>query len=155
MFERYGAADALLRSGQFAQAAEALAAIASEAPDYQSASKLLLEAREGITTQARYAMDAGSKLAASGDLPGAMAEYQRAKTIAPSLGDLPDLIRQLTDRMVREGNEHYARARQYDALGRNAEAAEAYDRVLKLLPPDDPKSGIAQARLKVLRVGGR
>ena len=153
MFERYRAAEAQLTAGQFVQAAEALAAIASEEAGYQSVGALLTQAHEGILNEARKAMTAGSNLVKEGDLPGAMAEYRRAKVLAPGLAGLEQAIAELTGRMAQEGNEWYRRARQYDALGRNADAASAYERVVALLPAGDPKHGISLARLKALRGG--
>jgi pSer/pThr/pTyr-binding forkhead associated (FHA) protein len=153
MFERYRAAEAQLSAGQFAPAAEALAAIASEEAGYQSVGALLTQAREGLINEARQAMAAGSSLAKGGDLPGAMAEYRRATVLAPGLTGLEPAIAELAGRMTQEGNEWYRRARQFDALGRNADAASAYERVVALLPAGDPKHGISLARLKALRGG--
>jgi len=154
-FERYTQAQALMAKGDFAGAAALLSRILADEPGYQSASSMLARARQGLAMRAKEALDAGMKLEGNGDLPGALQEYERAKQLDPSLARADELIRDLRERMVREGNEAYARAKQYDALGRQTEAIELYQRVLKLLPPDDPKYQTAQARLKALRIGGQ
>lgn len=155
MFKRYRQAESLLQAGRFSEAAVEGAAIAAEEPSYLAIATLMLDARQGIAGQATRAIEAGSVLERTGEFVAAMSQYERAKQLDPSLRASDALIRQLRERMLHEGAPLYTRAKQYDALGRSTEAADLYDRVLKMLPADDPRYGLAQARVKVLRTGGR
>ncbi|MCX6538138.1 MAG: FHA domain-containing protein [Acidobacteria bacterium] len=154
IFERYGAAEGLLRVERFADAAAAFTAILAEEPGYESSADSLKEARAGITAQTRQAIAAGSALEASGDLVAALSQYERARQLDPSLDEVDNLEKQLRVRMTQKGNELFAEAKQFDASGRSPkEAIDRYQRVLGLLPPDDPKHVFAKSRLEALRAG--
>jgi TolA-binding protein len=153
--ERYQAAGDLLRAGKYAEAIQALSAIAAEERGYQSVGSLLAEARYALATQARQIIAGAKKLEENGDLVAALAELERAKQADPSLPETADLILKLRDHIELDAADAYAKAKQHDAAGRSVEAAEQYDRVVKLLPPSDARRQTAVARLKALRTVGR
>ena len=153
MLERLATAVGLLRADRFAEAATALTAILAEEPGWESAADRLKEARAGIPAQARRAIAAGSALEASGDLAGAMSQYEHARQLDPTLSELDSLVRPLRGRMTQKGNELFAEASQYHGRNKIKEAADLYQRVLALLPPDDPKHAMAKSRLDAIRAG--
>ena len=53
--------------------------------------------------------------------------------------------------MRAEASDAFTKARQYDTVGRVAEAIALYERVVAFLPEDDPTRKIAKARLDVLK----
>jgi hypothetical protein len=53
--------------------------------------------------------------------------------------------------MAREGADAFARARQYDAMGKRSEAIAAYDRAARYLPDTDARKQEARTRLDSLR----
>ncbi len=153
--ERYVAAGDMLRAGKFSDAVAVLSAIASEERGYRSVASLLAEARYGLATQARQILAAAKRLEDAGDLTGALLELDRARQTDPSLPEHADLMRQLKEHIEKDASDAYAKAKAYDAAGKNVEAAEAYDRVVKLLPASDARHQTALARLKALRTVGR
>jgi tetratricopeptide (TPR) repeat protein len=155
MSERYRAAGELLRAGKFTEAIPLFSAIAAEERGYQSVNSLLAEARYGLSTQTRQIVAGARKLEEGGDLPAALAELERAKQADPSLSETPELIRNLREHIEKDAADAYAKAKQHDAAGRSVDAAEQYDRVVKLLPQTDARHQTALARLKALRTVGR
>ena len=154
MFERVGAARALVTSGRFSEAVAAISGVTADVPDYPGLSDLAAEARKGLAGQARQAVDDGVALEARGELREAMVRFERAKQMDPSLSATDLRIRGLRDRMLAEGRQAYLDAKQYDFTGEKTKAISLYERAVALLPPDDPKSVAARERLKAL-AGGR
>ncbi len=155
MNDRYLAAGEMLRARQFSDAVAALSAIAGEERGYRSVASLLAEARYGLATQSRQILAGAQKLEDSGDLIEALAELDRARQTDPSLPEHAELMRKLKDHIEKDASDAYAKAKAHDAAGRNTEAAEQYDRVVKLLPRSDARHQTALARLKALRTVGR
>jgi len=154
MFDRVTAAGGLVSSGRVAEALTAISGITAEAPDYPGLSDLAAEARKGLAAQAVQAVDAGVALEDRGALRDALAQFEHAKQLDPSLPSVDARIRGLQDRMLAEGRQAYLDAKQYDFTGDKAKATALYERVVALLPPDDPKCVLARDRLKAL-AGGR
>jgi tetratricopeptide (TPR) repeat protein len=50
-----------------------------------------------------------------------------------------------------EGLEAYRRGRQFDAVGRTADALAMYDKAVRLLPSDHPSARAAKERITALR----
>ena len=56
-------------------------------------------------------------------------------------------------RIKTPGDDAFARAETFDALGRTERAIAQYERAVQLLVPDDPNRKTAKQRLDVLRTG--
>ncbi len=151
----YQKAVELMRTAKYPEAISVLSAIAAEERGYQSVTSLLAEAKYGLATQARLIIAGARKFEEGGDLKQALAELERARQADQSLAEVGELIRVLRERIEREAADAFAKARQHDAAGRSTQAAEQYDRVLKLLAPTDERYQTSAARLKALRTVGR
>lgn len=149
--QQYEQARALLAKGQFAEAIAAFEAIEARSPGYGESAKLIAEARAGIRQQAQAAMEQGTKLMKEGDLLGARRQYERAQALDRGLPGLADAQARLRAEMTLAGEQAYRRARQYDALGRGADALPLYEQALQLLPEGHASRQTAQERVTALR----
>lgn len=149
--QQYEQARALLAKGQFAEAIAAFEAIEARSPGYAESAKLIAEARAGIRQQAQAAMEQGTKLMKEGDLLGARRQYERAQALDRGLPGLADAQARLRAEMTLAGEQAYRRARQYDALGRGADALPLYEQALQLLPEGHASRPTAQERITALR----
>lgn len=149
--QQYEQARGLLGKGQFAEAITALEAIQAKSPGYAESARLLAEARAGIRQQAQAAMDQGTRLMKEGDLLGARRQYERAQSLDRGLPGLADAQARLRAEMTLAGEQAYRRARQYDALGRAADALPLYEQALELLPEGHANRQMAQERVAALR----
>jgi tetratricopeptide (TPR) repeat protein len=149
--QQYEQARGLLAKGQFAEAIAALEAIQAKSPGYAESAKLLAEAHAGIRQQAQAAMEQGTKLMKEGDLLGARRQYERAQALDRALPGLADAQARLRAEMTLAGEQAYRRARQYDAMGRAADALPLYEQALDLLPEGHANRQMAQERVAALR----
>jgi pSer/pThr/pTyr-binding forkhead associated (FHA) protein/tetratricopeptide (TPR) repeat protein len=149
--QQYEQARGLLAKGQFSEAIAALEAIQAKSPGYGESEKLLAEARAGIRQQAQAAMDQGTKLMKEGDLLGARRQFERAQALDRGVPGLADAQARLRAEMTVAGEQAYRRARQYDAMGRGADALPLYEQALQLLPEGHASRQTAQERVAALR----
>jgi len=149
--QQYEQARALLAKGQFAEAIGAFEAIEAKSPGYGESAKLIAEARAGMRQQAQAAMEQGTKLMKDGDLLGARRQYERAQSLDRGLPGLAEAQARLRTEMTLAGEQAYRRARQYDALGRGADALPLYEQALQLLPEGHASRQTAQERVAALR----
>jgi tetratricopeptide (TPR) repeat protein len=150
--DRYNRAQGAVEGGAFATAIPILEQLQRDEPNYRDVPALLARAREGLGANAKQALASGSKLEASGDLPGALQQYERARQLDPSVAPAADqAVARLRARMTKEGTAAYTSGRQYDALDRLEQAIAQYERAVRLLSDDDPNKKIANDRLAVLR----
>jgi predicted component of type VI protein secretion system len=150
---KYTSAKAALDRGEFAAAAAGFDAILKEEPGFLDAPQLLIRSREGQRGSARDAFEAGNKLDASGDWVAALQKYDLARQIDPSLAGLDEAAKRVHEKMRVAGADAFKRARQYDALGRSAEALKDYEKAAQWLPADDSNRKVARDRADQLKAG--
>jgi tetratricopeptide (TPR) repeat protein len=153
LLSRYTSSKAALDRGEFATAASGFDAILKEEPGFLDAPQLLIKARQGMRGSARDAFEAGNKLDAAGDWPGALQKYEQVRRIDPAYAGLDDAMGRVHEKMRAAGTDAFKRARQYDALGRSADALKHYETAAQLLPPDDPNRKIARDRADQIKAG--
>jgi tetratricopeptide (TPR) repeat protein len=151
--QRYAAAKSALERGRYAEAAAAFDAILQLQPGYEDAAVQLAKARGAQKAQATDAVQQGRQLAQSGNLIGAREAYQRARALDPAAPGLAEAMATLTEQMRETGQQAYRKARQYDAVGRGADAVPLYQQAVQYLPDSDPNRKVAQDRLAALRGG--
>lgn len=150
--ERYARARAALDAGAYGNAVNLLTEIQNSDPNYRDVPALLTRAREGVRASAQKALEDAARLETAGDWPAALEQYERAKALDPSMaGAAEESAKRVRGRMRTEGNDAFTRARQYDALGRTADARTLYERAFRYLPDDDPNKKLAKERLDMLR----
>ena len=90
-------------------------------------------------------------LAGSGDLAGALREYERARQIDPNLVSIASGVAEVRGKMKGAGDEAYKRGRQLEAVGRLQDATMQYTRAAEMLPADDANGRAARERLENLK----
>jgi tetratricopeptide (TPR) repeat protein len=148
---RYAFAKVALDRGDFAAAAGGFAALLLEEPGFLDAPQLLVKAREGLRAAAADALESGNKLDAAGDWVSALRRYEQAREIDRAVPGLEEAIKRVRDKMHTAGLAALRRARQFDALGRFAEALSEYEKAAQWLSPDDPNQQIAKGRADQLK----
>jgi predicted component of type VI protein secretion system len=148
---RYAFAKVALDRGDFSAAAGGFAAILLEEPGFLDAPQLLVKAREGLRTAAVEMIDAGNKLDASGDWVSALKKYDQAREIDRTVPGVDEAVKRVRDKMHAAGGNALRRARQFDALGRFADALAEYEKAAQWLSPDDPNQQIARGRADQLK----
>lgn len=104
------------------------------------------------TAAVQEALEAGAKSEQEQDWDRALEHYQRARQLDPSLGVIVDAaVTRVRTRRAADSAEAYRRARQYDALGRVADAITWYERAIRGLPEGDSNRALAVQRLAVLK----
>lgn len=102
---------------------------------------------------ARTALEAGTRAETTKDWKTALQHYQRARALDPSMSVFIDAsIARVKEQMgTPSDSDALRRARQYDALGRRAEAITWYERALESLPESDPNRDVVRKRLNELK----
>ena len=150
--DRYGRARVAVDSGAFANAITLLNEIQQSEPDYRDVPSLLTRARDGQRAAAQKALEEATRLETAGDWPASAQQYDRVKELDPSMTGVADeSSKRVRARMKTEGTDAFTRARQYDAVGRIADAITFYDRAFRYLPDDDPNKKTAKERADLLR----
>lgn len=150
--ERYGRARGAVDSGSFANAVALLNEIQQSEPDYRDVPALLARARDGQRAAAQKALEEATRLETAGDWPASAQQYDRVKELDPSMAGVADeSSKRVRARMRTEGTDAFTRARQYDAVGRTADAITFYDRAFRYLPDDDQNKKTAKERADLLR----
>jgi tetratricopeptide (TPR) repeat protein len=152
--QRYAQGKAALERGRYAEASAAFEEVLQQEPGYLDTQALLTQTRTAQKAKAVEALQAGQKLADSGDLSGAREQYTRARSLDRSTPGLDEAVASLAEKMKDVGASAYRRARQYDALGRSADAIPLYEQAVQYLPDSDSNKKTAQERLAALK-GGR
>ena len=67
-------------------------------------------------------------------------KYEEARRLDPSIAGLDDAVKRVYDKQRSAATEALRRARQFDAVGRSADALKEYEKAAQLLPPDDPSA---------------
>ena len=152
---RYSFAKVALDRGDFAAAAGGFAAILLEEPGFLDAPQLLVKARDGLRGAAAELIESGNKLDAAGDWIGALKKYDQAREIDRATPGLEEAVKRIREKMRDAGVASLRRARQFDALGRFAEALTEYEKAAQWLSPDDPNQQIARGRADQLKARNR
>jgi tetratricopeptide (TPR) repeat protein len=146
-----------LGAGNYATAISEFEAIERDAPGYKDVAARLAEAQQKLDDTIRAAALAGSRkaladgahLEKTGDLAGALRQYESARSGDPAAAELS--VTRLRARMKTEGADAYKKAKVYDAVGRTTEAIALYEKAVQFLPADDPTHRLAEERLATLR----
>jgi tetratricopeptide (TPR) repeat protein len=149
--KRYQQAKAELTRGDYEHAVPDLEAINKDKPGYQDVGTLLDQAKSLRRADAQKQLTAGNTAAGKADYTGAMAAYQRAAKIDPTLAGVQDGMNNVRQKMRDEGEAAYRRARQLDAVGRTQDALPLYQKAVTLLPADDPSGKAARDRIEALK----
>ena len=150
--DRYTRARNALDGGEFATAISILEGIQRDDANYRDVVVLLTRAHQQLAALARRALDNGMRLELSGDLLGAVDQFQRSRDTDPSVAaEATESINRVRARMTMEGTEAFSRARQFDFQRRVGQAIAEYDRAFRYLPDTDPNKQVAKARLDALR----
>jgi tetratricopeptide (TPR) repeat protein len=156
----YNAAQDAFDRRAFAEAETLLESLIAAKPDYPGAESLLAAVRDAAIAARReaasQAMIEARQFEASADWKTALEAYERAATLDGGLRPAVEAAQSaIRDRMVRAGEDAFARARQYDARGRNPEALALYERALQYLPESHPNRAAAAERATALRTAVR
>jgi tetratricopeptide (TPR) repeat protein len=151
---QYDGAKTAFDRRQFAAAISGFEAVLKAEPKYRDAPQLLARARVEIKTTGRDALEAGNRFDAGGRWTQALEQYDRARQLDPSLRTQADDARtRVLAKMRGAGGDAFKRARQFDALGRSAEALKEYENAAQWLPPDDANRAVARQRADQLKAG--
>lgn len=152
---RFEQAESAFKAGQYRLAISNLQSVLRSDSTFPTAEAKLEEVKSTVRTMAEAAFAEGVKLEKSGEFSDAIRAYERSQEIATmmyaAMNGADEAIARVRESMVSTGQDAFKRARQYDALGRGAEAVSMYSRALELLPPADPNRQVAQERLSVLK----
>ena len=148
---RYAFAKVALDRGDFSAAAGGFAAILLEEPGFLDAPQLLVKARDGLRAAAAEMIESGNKLDTAGDWVSALKKYDQAREIDRTVPGLDEAVKRVRDKMHAAGGNALRRARQFDALGRFADALLEYEKAAQWLSPDDPNQQIARGRADQLK----
>lgn len=147
----YAQGKAALSAGRFREAIGAFESALANTPNYQDAAALIEQARAGVRGEAQKHVTEAQSLAGSGDLAGALREYERARQIDPNLVSIASGVAEVRGKMKGAGDEAYKRGRQLEAVGRLQDATMQYTRAAEMLPADDANGRAARERLENLK----
>jgi tetratricopeptide (TPR) repeat protein len=147
----YSQGKAALSAGRYREAIGAFESALLNSPNYQDAAALLEQAKGGVRGEAQKVASQAQALAGSGDLAGALREYERARQIDPNLASIATGVAEVRGKMKGMGDEAYKRGRQLEAVGRLQDATMQYTRAAEMLPADDANGRAARERLENLK----
>lgn len=141
-----------LASGRAGEARDLLRAVAAAAPAYKDVDGLLRDAEAAVQREAAAAIASAEKLEHAADYEKALAGYRRAGQLGAPADRVSAGVQRVQQQMRAAGEKAFADARQFDSLGRNADAARLYEIAVRYLPDGDPRRAQARQRLEVLGV---
>jgi tetratricopeptide (TPR) repeat protein len=147
----YAQGKSALSAGRYREAIGAFESALNNRPNYQDAAALLEQAKAGVRGEAQKVASQAQSLASSGDLAGALREYERARQIDPTLNAIATGVAEVRGKMKGMGDEAYKRGRQLEAVGRLQDATMQYTRAAEMLPADDANGRAARERLENLK----
>lgn len=151
---QYDGAKNAFNRRQFAAAISGFEAVVKSEPKYLDAAQLLARARAEVKVTGKDAFEAGNKFDAAGRWSQALEQYDRARQLDPSLrSQVDEATRRVLAKMRGAGGDAFKRARQYDALGRSADALKEYENAAQWLPSDDANRAVARQRADQLKAG--
>ena len=151
---QYDGAKNAFNRRQFAAAISGFEAVVKSEPKYLDAAQLLARARADVKVTGKDAFEAGNKFDAAGRWSQALEQYDRARQLDPSLrSQVDEATRRVLAKMRGAGGDAFKRARQYDALGRAADALKEYENAAQWLPSDDANRAVARQRADQLKAG--
>jgi len=100
---------------------------------------------------AQQAVDTGARSEAANDLPTALQWFTRGHDLDPANAAANQSLTRVRDRMKKEGNDAFAKAKAFDSLQRDAQAIAQYEIAFRYLPDDDPNKAVAKTRLDALK----
>jgi tetratricopeptide (TPR) repeat protein len=147
----YAQGKSALSAGRYREAIGSFESALLNSPNYQDAAALLEQAKAGVRGEAQKVVTQAQGLASSGDLAGALREYERARQIDPNLVSIANGVAEVRGKMKGMGDEAYKRGRQLEAVGRLQDATNQYTRAAEMLPADDTNGRAARERLENLK----
>jgi tetratricopeptide (TPR) repeat protein len=147
----YAQGKSALSAGRYREAIGAFESALLNTPNYQDAAALLEQAKAGVRGEAQKVVSQAQSLAGSGDLAGALREYERARAIDPNLASIATGVAEVRGKMKGAGDEAYKRGRQLEAVGRLQDATMQYTRAAEMLPAEDANGKAARERLENLK----
>ncbi len=145
--KRFEDAVALLQGQHYQQAAKEFDAIAAVVPSgYLDLAQKRADTKAGMKDEAGRVYASGRQAEQQGDLNGALQRYQRAHDADPSIDITADVAR-VNSQKLTLGQQACKLGDGYYALSQNAEASAQYQRVLDLLPENDPCYARAKSRV--------
>lgn len=149
--ERIDRAKAALAKGDYGAAIGGLEGVLAEQPKHAEATALLQTARTRVQEEAKRAYEAGLQAEAAGNQLAALERFEQAARFDPDFTAAREGGRRVRERMKVAGEDAYKRAKQYDAVGRTADAIAMYEKALQMLAPDNPMRANAKERLDALK----
>jgi tetratricopeptide (TPR) repeat protein len=154
----YSAGVAAIRRKDFPAAVASFQQVEALAPGFNDVPTLLARARDEVDRSHRETVAAvqqlveeGNRQEAAGDLLAALKQFEQAHQLDSSAVAADVGVRRIRQKMAVAGQDAFKKARQYDALGRTADALTLYQQAVQLLPADDPQTRTAQDRIAALR----
>jgi hypothetical protein len=147
---QYMAGRDALAAGRAVEARDVLRAVAAAAPTYKDVDGLLRDAEAAVRREGAAALASAEKLEQAREFDKAMAALRRAEQFGAPADQVGAVSARVQQQMRAAGEKAFADARQFDGLGRNADAARLYEIAVRYLPEGDPRRAQARQRLDVL-----
>lgn len=147
---QYASGRDALASGRAVAARDLLRSVAAAAPTYKDVDGLLRDAEAAVAREGAAALASAEKLEQARDYEKALAAYRRAEQMDAPAAEVSAGTQRVQQAMRADGEKAYTEARQYDGLGRNAEAIARYEVAVRYLPEGDPRRTQARQRLEAL-----
>ena len=147
---QYAAGRQALAAGRVTEARDLLRAVAAAAPSYKDVDGLLQDAEAAVQREAAAGLAMADKQEQAREYDQAIASYRRAERLGAPADQVAAGIQRVQRAMMAVADKAFADARQFDGLGRNADAIRLYQVAVRWLPESDPRRAQAQQRLAVL-----
>jgi hypothetical protein len=142
-----------INRGDYLSAINTLEGLLRTSPGQADAAQMLETARVGARNAAQAAVDTGAKAESAGEYESAARHFEQAQQLDPGSQPAADGTRRVRARMQADGEDAFKRGKQFDALGRNADAVGMYEKAIRLLPAEHPSARAARERLAALKGG--
>jgi tetratricopeptide (TPR) repeat protein len=147
---QYAAGREALAKGRPVEARDLLRSVAAAAPTYKDVDGLLRDAEAAVEREGAAAKASAERLEQAREYEKALAAYRRAEQLGVASQEVAPGIQRVQQAMRAAGEKAFTDARQFDGLGRNADAARLYEIAVRYLPEGDPRRAQARQRLEVL-----
>lgn len=152
---QYTAGRDALAAGRALEARDLLRSVAAEAPTYKDVDGLLRDAEAAVRRESSAALATAERLEQANEYDKALAAYRRAEQLGAASDQVGPATQRVQRAMQAAGDKAFRDARQFDGLGRNADAARLYEQALRFLPEGDPRRAQARQRLDALAAARR
>jgi hypothetical protein len=149
---QYSAGRDALAAGRAVEARDLLRSVAAAVPGYKDVGGLLADAESAVRREGAAALASGEKLEQAREFEKALNAFRRAEQLGIPADQVAAATQRVQQQMRAAGEKAFADARQFDGLGRNADAARLYEIAVRYLPEGDPRRAQARQRLDALAV---